>query len=250
MQKIGIAIPSYNETESICDLIQKIQQITPGCEIVVVDDSPQMTTVHLIEARQFQNLKLIHRTEKGGRGSAILEGLRYLITKNCDFYIDMDADFSHPPEQIPELIQIIQSRQLQMLIGSRYLPESRIVNWPLSRRIFSKLSNWLARCVLQIPIHDYTNGYRCYSRSAAELIVKHCGKIGKGFISLSEILVQLYFNGYTVGEIPTRFINRVRGESSVNHKEITNALTGLFKIYFLKKRLQKSAHGIMEKSHH
>lgn len=250
MQKIGIAIPSYNETESICDLIQKIQQIVPGCEIVVVDDSPQMTTVQLIEARNFPNLKLIHRTEKGGRGSAILEGLRFLIQKGCDYYIEMDADFSHPPEQIPELIQTIQNRQLQMLIGSRYLNESRIINWPLSRRIFSKLSNWLARCVLQVPIHDYTNGYRCYSRAAAELVVEHCGKIGKGFISLSEILVQLYFNGYSVGEIPTRFINRVRGESSVNHKEITNALTGLFKIYFLKKRLQKSAHGIMEKSHH
>ena len=114
------------------------------------------------------------------------------------------------------------------------MKESKIVNWPISRRIFSFLANKLARLLLGVPISDYTNGYRIYSRSAVKHIVKNCGRIGDGFIILSEILVELYFNNFKIGETKSIFVNRVRGESSVNLKEIFKSLIGLLKIYKLK----------------
>jgi dolichol-phosphate mannosyltransferase len=149
----------------------------------------------------------------------------------------MDADFSHPPQQIPELVRFAEERDADLVIASRYLPESRISNWPLSRRIFSRLSNFLARRVLSVPVRDYTNGFRCYSRRATELIVATCGSRGSGFIALSEILVSIYYRGMRVVETPTHFVNRVRGQSSLNRREIANALHGLFKIYGLKREL-------------
>ncbi|MDB6059760.1 MAG: polyprenol monophosphomannose synthase, partial [Verrucomicrobiales bacterium] len=181
------------------------------------------------------------RTSKGGRGSAVLEGLRQLTALGCSQFVEIDADFSHPPSQLPSLLKEARERNLDMLVASRYLPQSAIKNWPLSRRVFSKCSNILARIVLGVPIADYTNGYRVYSSAAVRIVNETCGRHGKGFISLSEILVNLYFRGLRVGETPTIFVNRARGESSVNSQEIKNALVGLFRIYSLKRQLQKAA---------
>jgi len=238
--KIGIVIPSYNEAESIGPLILKIREVIPEAEVLVVDDSVDLKTMDAVAALGLSGVTAKHRDQKGGRGSAILLGIELLLEAGCDAIVEMDADFSHPPEQLSELLAKASSEKLDLLIASRYLPASRIVNWPLSRRVFSKASNLLARSLLGVPVHDYTNGYRCYSRRAAELISQTCGKYGRGFISLSEILVNVYYTKKApmkIGEIPTRFVNRVRGESSVDHREIKNALIGLLKIYGLKRQL-------------
>lgn len=235
---VGIVIPAYKEADNIANLIREILQHIPQAEIIVVDDSPDLTTQEAVEKLGLPHAQVVHRTAKGGRGSAVLEGVRRLLAVGCAQILEMDADFSHPPSQIPALLQESRDRQLDLLIASRYLPASQIHNWPLTRRVFSKCSNILARMVLAVPIVDYTNGYRVYSRGAAEVITTTCGKEGRGFIALSEILVNLHYRGLKIGETPTVFVNRLRGESSVNYQEIKNALTGLFKIYFLKRRLK------------
>lgn len=237
MPLIGITIPSYNEAESISSLLTSIREFVPDSLIAIVDDSPTLDTVNVVQKLNLPNVEIHHRENKGGRGSAVLLGIDLLLKKGCDKIIEMDADFSHHPQELPAIIRRSNENKVDLLIASRYLPESQIVNWPLSRRLFSKSSNFLARLLLHVPIHDYTNGYRCYSRQGAEHIVKTCGKYGKGFIALSEILVNLYYTNFKVDEIPTRFVNRVRGESSVNITEIKNALTGLFRIYGLKRKL-------------
>ena len=237
---VGIVIPSYKESENIVKLLREILKHVPSAEIVVVDDSPDMDTVSAVNGASLPKVSCIHRTSKGGRGSAVLEGLRQLTDRGCAQFVEIDADFSHPPSQMPALLQQAQERRLDMLVASRYLRESAIKNWPLSRRVFSKASNILARLVLGVPIADYTNGYRVYSLPAVCVINDTCGKYGKGFISLSEILVNLYFRGFKIGETPTIFVNRARGESSVNFQEIKNALVGLFRIYSLKRQLQKA----------
>ncbi|MGZ3698297.1 MAG: glycosyltransferase, partial [Bdellovibrionota bacterium] len=201
-------------------------------------DSPDLATVQAVEGLKLAQVQVIHRTTKGGRGSAVLEGIAWHIAHGAQQILEMDADFSHPPTQIPELLAHASEKGIDLLIASRYLPTSAILNWPLTRRLFSKCSNILARTLLQVPIRDYTNGYRVYSRRCAEMIVEHCGRMGKGFISLSEILVNTYYRGFQVGEVPTIFKNRLRGESSVNYAEVKNALSGLFEIYGLKQKLQ------------
>jgi len=237
---LGVVIPTYLEGKNITNLISSVRQFCPGVKIVVVDDSPDNETVDAVREMGLSDVHAIHRNKKGGRGSAVIEGVAWALNQGCQWIIEMDADFSHPPSQLPALLNEAKTKGYDLLIASRYLATSKIENWPLARKIFSKCSNILARVLLQVPIHDYTNGYRVYSKPAAEIVVTNCGKLGKGFIALSEILVNVYYRGLSVGEIPTVFTNRVRGQSSVNAAEITNAFFGLFKILKMKLDLVSS----------
>ena len=236
---VGVVVPAYKEADNIAKLVRGILEFAPAARVVVVDDSPDLATQQAVEALGLGNVGVTHRSAKGGRGSAVIEGIRQLLAQGCTQILEMDADFSHPPSQIPELLREARERNLDLLVASRYLPTSEIRNWPLSRRVFSKSSNLLARTVLGVPIADYTNGYRVYSLPAARLIVETCGRRGKGFISLSEILVNLHYRGFRIGEVPTVFVNRLRGESSVNFEELKNAASGLVEIYILKRRLRR-----------
>ena len=141
----------------------------------------------------------------------------------------MDADFSHDPEEIPVLLHA--SETADIVIGSRYLPKSRITGWPLTRRVFSRCANLLARSLLHIPIGDYTNGYRIYSVSAARAIDRSV-IVPKGYIVLSAIAYQLHQKGFRFVEVPTVFVNRKRGESNTKPKEIWEALAGIFRIRY------------------
>ena len=147
----------------------------------------------------------------------------------------MDADFSHNPLELIRNIKLFKKMKSDLLIASRYLPKSKIYNWALSRRVFSKLSNILAKFILKIEVTDYTNGFRIYSKEATKLIVKKCGRIGDGFIVLSEILLILNINSFKINEVSSIFVNRIRGESSVNLKLIIQSFIGLIKLFFIKK---------------
>jgi dolichol-phosphate mannosyltransferase len=228
---IAIVIPAYNESENIKNLLKKIK-LNIKSQIIVVDDSNDNLTKNLLKKIKI-NIIYIKRNKKLGRGSAVLEGLKNALKKKeVEIFIEMDADLSHPPSELRRNIKFFIKKKLDLLIGSRYLEGSQIINWPISRRVFSKLANYLARFLLKIPCSDYTNGYRIYSRRAAKKIVEKCGKIGDGFIILSEILLVLYKNNFKIGEIKTKFVNRLRGESSANLKLIISSLMGLIKIFF------------------
>ncbi len=238
MKSIGIVIPAYNEKENILKLIKKIRN-NLNCLIIVVDDSADFYTQKILKKSKIKNIKYFNRGKKSGRGSAVLFGFKKLIKikKNINCLIEMDADLSHSPSELKRNISYFYKNSLDLLIGSRYLLESKIINWPLSRRILSKLSNMLAKILLGVPVNDYTNGYRFYSRSAAKTIILKCNKTGGGFIILSEIILILWKKNYKISEIKSIFRNRVRGESSVNIKLVIESFFGLIKLYLLKKNL-------------
>jgi dolichol-phosphate mannosyltransferase len=156
------------------------------------------------------------------------------MKKNVNIIIEMDADFSHNPNEIKKNLIFFKKNKIDLLISSRYLNKSKIINWPIKRRIFSKCSNYLAKILLNIPITDFTNGFRIYSKNTFRIITKNCGKIGDGFIVLSEIIYEIYRNNLKISETPTKFKNRIRGESSVNAKLIFESLIGLMSIYLKK----------------
>lgn len=244
-ESVGVVIPSYKEQDNIAALIGRVRAVLPEAWIVVIDDSPDLATVEAAERARAalplgDRVNAVHRQEKDGRGSAVLEGMKRLLEAGCRRVVEMDSDFSHPPEEIPGHLNAARGQGLDLLIASRYLPESRIENWPFKRRVFSRCSNGLARLMLGVPISDYTNGFRFYSRRAVEEAVRTCGKLGKGFIALSEILVKLELAGFTIGEAPTSFVNRLRGESSVTLKELTWAVTGLFRIKAYQRAARRS----------
>jgi dolichol-phosphate mannosyltransferase len=236
MNNVAIIIPAYNEEDNILKLIVKIKYLLPKSSIYIIDDSEGNETNCIISKKK---INYYHRKKKLGRGSAVLYGMKKAIAvKKNNIFIEMDADFSHNPNELIKNINYFIKNNADLLISSRYLKKSRIINWPISRKFFSFLSNYLARIFLQIPISDYTNGFRIYSKKAATKIIKDCGKIGDGFIILSEILLVLYINKYRIFETSTTFINRIRGESSVNLKLIFCSLIGLFKLFFNKKNFK------------
>ena len=235
---IAIVVPAYKEAKNIENLVKSILEVLKNPFIVIVDDSPNNEIENII--KDFNNIHYVYRGKKLGRGSAIIEGMKIIIKKKeIDKIIEMDADLIHDPKEIKGNLKIFENNNLDLLISSRYLKQSKIINWSLRRKVFSFLSNKLSKFLLGIPITDYTNGFRIYSRRSVEHIILSCGKIGDGFIVLSEILVELYFNNYKVEETSCIFKNRTVIESSVNIKEISNSLLGLFKIYRRKKLLLK-----------
>ena len=232
MNNISIIIPTYKEKDNIFKLTRMILSILPKATIYVIDD-----TKNLNLKKYFKNkrIKYFQRKNKKGRGSAVLYGLnKSLQKKKNKIFIEMDADFSHNPNELKKKINFFLKKNLDLLISSRYLKKSKIVNWPISRLLFSKLSNLLARILLKVGVTDYTNGYRVYSRKSVELIVRKCGKIGDGFIVLSEILLTIKLKKYKIDEMPSIFINRKRGESSINLKLIIQSLFGIIKLYFIR----------------
>lgn len=220
--KALVVIPTYNEAQNIVALTHRLLALSQPVEILIVDDDSPDKTGDIADslARHNSRVRVLHRSGKNGRGSACLEGFQQGLQERFDYILEMDADFSHDPADVSRLLEAIG--QNDVMIGSRYLPESRIINWPLPRRIISRLANSFAKTLLKIPISDYTNGFRCYRSDALRKL--QFDKIdAKGFIVLSSIAYQLHHQGCRFGEIPIRFVNRKRGSSNFSLHEIMTA---------------------------
>ena len=231
--KVLIIIPAYNEDENIIKLIKIIQNEYKNIQIILIDDSNNFLTKQNIEKYKFSNLQYVKRDMKLGRGSAIRYGFEYSTRNYFDYIIEMDGDCSHNPNEIKFLLQKITNKNYDLVIGSRYLNKSKIIGWPIKRKIFSKLANLLAQLLFGFDISDYTNGFRVYNRRSITELLKYEIK-NNGFIYLTETLIILKKKKYRIGEYPTIFINRKFGSSSLRLKEIINSLLGIFKIKFRK----------------
>lgn len=237
-KKIVVVIPAYLESENLVALCNAIINELTEVSIIIVDDSPNLDSIAAIKKAEFSDVSILNRKSKMGRGSAVLYGMQEFSNKDFDYLIEMDADFSHNPNELKGLLSAATDKHADLVIASRYLDNSKIVDWPLKRLFFSKFSNILARRLLKIPVADYTNGFRIYSPRSVELILNTCGKSGDGFIALSEILLNLHLQDYKIAEVETVFVNRIRGQSSLSKKEITGAIKGLITLY--RKRLAEA----------
>ena len=225
-----VVIPTFKEKENISRLCRALRQLSPEMKILVVDDNSPDGTGALADqlALELTPLEVIHRTGKGGRGSACLEGFRRALRMpEVRYVVEMDADFSHDPKELPETLEALVTADV--VIRSRYLKDSIILDWTRSRRVFSRLANNFARQVLKIPLSDFTNGYRAYTRRAVEAL--EFERIdSKGYVVLSEVACQLYRKGFRFRELPSRFVNRRRGESNLSFHEIVSAFSGVVRL--------------------
>ena len=230
-------LPCYNEYDNIFILIKQIKNTFNNHLIIIVDDSTTDKIKYKIN--KYKNIKYFKRKSKSGRGSAVIYGMRKISKeKNINHIVEMDTDLSSHPKELPRNIKIFNKQNLDLLIMSRYLKGSKIINWPFRRRIFSYLSNKLAYFLLQVKVSDYTMGYRIYSKRAVKHIINNCGKIGDGFIVLSEILFRLDHAKFKIKDTKTTFVDREKGSSTVNLKLIFYSLIGLFKLYFIKLKIK------------
>ena len=210
--KVGFILPAFNEYENIFELLRQIESIFNNKLIIIIDDSTNDNIKNKISSKK--DIQYVKRQSRLGRGSAVLYGLKTLLkNKEINLFVEMDTDLSSHPNELPNNIRCFLDNKLDLLVSSRYLEGSEIINWPLRRRLFSFLANKLAKFLLKVPVSDYTMGFRIYSRKAANHVVNNCGKIGSGFILLSEILVELYINNYKIQDIKTKMVNRVKGRS-------------------------------------
>ena len=234
---VAIIIPTFFEEENIYKLIKTINKLKFKKKIFVIDDT--FKPLKKLNELKRQRVTYVHRKQKSGRGSAVISGFKIALKQNFNVFVEMDADFSHNPKELKRNLKIFKKKKIDLLISSRYLKKSKIINWPISRKILSRFSNILANILLKVPVHDYTNVYRSYSKRSIKTIIKNCGKIGDCFIILSEILLRIYLKKYKIFETETVFINRKRGKSSVGIKLIFSSFMGLFKLYFIRLKFYK-----------
>jgi dolichol-phosphate mannosyltransferase len=232
IQKV-IVIPSYNETLALAKLLQEIaSDLVESDAVMVMDDSPFDVAKEIEAACRNSisgtelNFYFFNHNGKSGRGSAIRRGFQEAVKlcPNLRFVLECDADGSHRPIDILKIKD--SSLTSDLLIGSRYLPESKIVGWPVSRRIFSYLLNVLIPRLLGIEVKDITNGLRRYSLPAVTAILSE-NQSNKGFIYLSEQALIIKNKNLTISEVPIEFIDRTLGQSTVTWREIVASVRGI-----------------------
>ena len=233
-----VIVPTYNEAEDIARLCRVLCENPRVAHVLVVDDASPDGTADIVDALSHGlEVSVLRREKKDGRGGAVLDGLE-LGRERPEYthFVEMDADFSHDPAELDRLLDAAAVGGADFVIGSRYIAGSKISNWPLRRRLFSFGANKFARLMLGVPVKDYTNGYRCYSRRAIEALDRSLVQ-PKGFIALSAILLQLHSKGFSVTEVPIHFVNRVRGVSSLSRGEIGEAFRNVIRLRKLKRSL-------------
>ncbi|MDP2637829.1 MAG: polyprenol monophosphomannose synthase [Candidatus Levybacteria bacterium] len=232
MKKSVVVIPTYNSKKSITRTIRGVLKHMPKTKIIIVDDnSPDGTSEEVKKHfHEDKRISLIIRKQKGGRGSAVIKGFQEgLKNKNNNFFVEMDADLCHHPMYIPILIEKCQ--KFEVAITSKYLKDSKIIGLNAKRLLFSKLVNFYIKTLLRVPISDYTNGFRCYSRKALEKI--NFNKIkSQGFIVLSEIIYNIHKNGGSIGEVPFVFKYYNINPSNFNSREISEAFFTILRLKF------------------
>lgn len=228
-----VIIPTYNAKAGILRVISGTLKKAPNAKVIVVDDNSPDQTANLVKSKFSSNSRvdLIIRKNKGGRGSAVIEGFKEgLKDKKIELFIEMDADLVHNPNDLPMLIS--KSRKYDVVVASRYLLKSQIIKWSIKRKVLSRLANLWIKLMLGISLSDNTSGFRCYRRSVLENINLNLIS-SKGFIVLTEIAYRIYKKGFTFGEIPIDFKPVDINKSNLNIKEIKEALLTVLRLYII-----------------
>lgn len=219
-----IIIPTYNERDNIGPLLDSVFHHLPQADVLVVDDASPDRTEEVVTARMAvdERVHLLRRAAKEGLGPAYIAGFRWSQEHPYHLVVGMDADFSHHPRYLPQLIDA--SEHCDVVVGSRYVPGGSTPDWTWTRRAISRIGNTAARMMLRMPVHDCTSAYRCYRREAlAAVDFSRVGVVGYSF--LIETMYRCCQNNARVGEVPIVFVDRKAGTSKMSKAILLEALT-------------------------
>lgn len=224
-----VIIPTYNEIDNIKRIIESVLPQDNSIEILIVDDnSPDGTGKVVLDImKETDRLHLIERKGKLGLGTAYVEGFKFAIQNRFDYVIEMDADFSHNPDDLPRLLSEIQDHDL--VIGSRYVSGVNVVNWPMSRLILSYLASFYVKVITGMKIDDPTGGFKCFRRSILEKIDLD-SIISDGYSFQVEMNYRVYHRGYRVKEIPIIFYERRDGKSKMSKNIVIEAIWKVWRL--------------------
>jgi dolichol-phosphate mannosyltransferase len=218
-----VVIPTYNEAESVVGMLDQVLAADPRVDVLIVDDGSPDGTATLVSERAAgePRVHLLERSEKRGLGEAYRAGFAWGLERDYDAFVEMDADLSHPPARLPALLGGLAEADL--VIGSRYVPGGRTVNWSRLREAISRGGNAYVRLALAVPIHDCTAGYRAYRREVLEALPVSAVH-SNGYCFQVEMAHRTWQEGFRVVEVPITFIERATGVSKMNNRIVAEAL--------------------------
>lgn len=249
MKDSVVIIPTYNEKENIEKMIRKIFSLPKEFDILIIDDGSPDGTADIVKKLQGEypgNLFLLQRQEKLGLGTAYIAGFRWSLEREYEYIFEMDADFSHNPNDLTQLYKTCSQEGADVAIGSRYITGVNVVNWPISRVLLSYFASKYVRFITGLEIKDTTAGFKCYRREVLETIDLDKIKF-KGYAFQIEMKYTAYKSGFILKEVPIIFINRVEGVSKMSGGIFNEAVWGVvllkIKSFFRKYPQKKSPKG-------
>jgi dolichol-phosphate mannosyltransferase len=221
--RIAVIIPTYNERANIEATTGRIRRAVPDADLLVVDDNSPDGTGELADklAAEDNHIHVLHRDAKAGLGAAYIAGFRWALAEGYDVLVEMDADGSHQPEELPLLLDALSGADL--VLGSRWVPGGTVRNWPKSRELLSRGGNTYARIMLGVGLRDATGGYRAYRASALRAIA--LDEVGsQGYCFQIDLAMRVLRAGLRVVEVPITFVERVYGTSKMSRAIVAEAL--------------------------
>jgi dolichol-phosphate mannosyltransferase len=232
MKRALVVVPTYNERENLPPLVQRLLSLARPVELLVVDDNSPDGTGKLADelAAIHPQVHVLHRQQKEGLGRAYIAGFKWALANGYDYVLEMDADFSHNPDDVPRLIEAAE-QGADCAIGSRYIGGIRIINWPLPRLMLSKCAAIYVLYITGMAIADPTGGFKCFTRRALE--AEKLEEIqSNGYSFQIEMNHRLWRQGYKVVEVPIIFTERAQGHSKMSKHIVWEALFMVWKLWF------------------
>lgn len=227
-----VIIPTYNEIENIPNIIDAVMRLDDRFDVLVIDDASPDGTQDAVREKMSQYPERVHletRTGKLGLGTAYIHGFRWALDRGYGYIIEMDADFSHNPEDLPRLYHECRDRGADVCVGSRYISGVNVVNWPMGRVLMSYFASVYVRTLTGMPLHDSTAGFVCYRSEVLRTL--HLDRIRfKGYAFQIEMKFKSYFKKFKVVEIPIVFVNRRLGTSKMNSSIFGEAIFGVISL--------------------
>jgi len=231
MKKAIVVIPTYNERSNIEKMIYTLIELYPNINILVVDDNSPDGTGDFVKSKSEEDnrIHVLQRAGKMGLGTAYVAGFKYMLENDYDFAVQMDADFSHDPKEVGNLLKAIDDYDL--VIGSRYIQGVNVINWPMSRLLLSYFASIYTRVITGMPVMDATGGFKCFRREVLENI--NLDKVkSNGYSFQIEMNFKTYKKKYKIKEIPIVFMDRVEGTSKMSKQIVREAVTMVWKLRF------------------
>jgi dolichol-phosphate mannosyltransferase len=223
LRRVAVLIPTYNERDTLPLTVSGVRRVVPDADVVVLDDSSPDGTGDVADrlAADDDRVHVIHRAEKEGLGAAYLAGFRWALDAGYDAVVEMDADGSHAPEHLPALLAA--ASEADAVIGSRWVPGGKVVNWPLHRRALSVGGNLYVKALLGMPVNDATAGFRVYRADALRTMGLD-DVASQGYCFQTDLTWRAVRSGLTVVEVPITFVERTVGDSKMDRDVMTESL--------------------------
>lgn len=241
MSNLLVIIPTYNESDNVRGIAAAVFAAAPETHLLFVDDNSPDGTGRIADEMAVADprVHVLHRPGKNGLGRAYIAGFQWALERSYRYIMEMDADFSHNPADIPRFVQAME--QADLVLGSRYINGIRIINWPLERLILSKAASMYVRLLTRMPFSDPTGGFKCFRREVLAAINLN-EIVSNGYSFQIEMTHTAWRNGFRIVEIPIIFEDRRSGRSKMHSSIIREALWMVLKLCFRRRRRKLQAH--------